>query len=85
MKLKVTRKIIDDIHSGNLEKAEYERVPGFGLMIPKFIEGLDPNILNPKNTWEDKDLFNITSKKLASQFVKNFKKYHDGTPEEVIS
>jgi len=31
MKLKITRKIIDHIHSGELEKAEFERVPGFGL------------------------------------------------------
>lgn len=84
MKLKVTRKILDHIHSGALETAEYERVPGFGLMIPKHAEGIDSKILNPINTWDNKEEFNETSKKLAAKFVQNFKKYEDGTPAEVI-
>ena len=39
MSLKVTRKILDDIHDGSLEKAEYEIMPGFGLNVPKSIQG----------------------------------------------
>ena len=31
MSLKVTRSILDAIHSGELEKAEYETIPGFNL------------------------------------------------------
>lgn len=57
MKLSTTRKLIDAIHSGELEKAEYEIVPGFNFQIPKTCSGVDQNILNPINTWSDKDAF----------------------------
>jgi phosphoenolpyruvate carboxykinase (ATP) len=85
MSLKITRQIIDDIHSGELSKVEYERVPGFGLHIPKSCTGVDAKILNPVNTWADKAAFNAESKKLASAFAKNMQKYADQTPKEVIA
>ena len=51
MSLKVTRQILDNIHSGELEKAEYEVIPGFNLAVPKSATGVDPKILKPENTW----------------------------------
>ena len=84
MSLKDTRQILDNIHDGSLEKEEYEVVPGFNLHVPKNCNGVDSKILNPVNTWEHKSVFQLTSKKLAAQFVDNFAKYADGTPEHVI-
>lgn len=84
MSLKVTRTIVDAIHSGELEKAEFETMPGFNLSIPKKVSGVDSVILNPTNTWSDKAAFKDQTKKLASQFIKNFKNYEDGTPAEVV-
>jgi phosphoenolpyruvate carboxykinase (ATP) len=84
MSLKVTRKIIDSIHDGELNKAQYETMPGFNLRVPKSIEGVDSKILMPINTWTDKTAYHDQLKKLAGQFIKNFEKYHDGTPKEVI-
>ena len=84
MSLKKTRKILDEIHSGNLEKQEFTQVPGFGLFIPKYCEGIDSKILNPINTWRDKNDFIKTSKKVAEKFINNFKKYTDSTPADVI-
>lgn len=84
MSLGITRKIIDNIHSGYLEKAEFETVPGFNLQIPKQCEGVDSNILNPINTWTDKAAFKKQSIKLAGQFIENFKKYEEGTPKDVL-
>jgi len=84
MSLKITRKIIDAIHSGELDNAECEILPGFELQIPKKIEGVPSEILNPKNTWTDKKDFDATSLKLAEGFIKNFAKYTDGVPAEVI-
>ena len=59
-------------------------MPGFGLFIPKHCEGIDNKILNPINTWRDKNDFIKTSKKVAEKFINNFKKYTDGTPADVI-
>ena len=80
MSLKISRGILDEIHNGDLDKAEYETMPIFNLRVPKAVKGLDSSILMPVNTWKDKALYNQQAKKLASQFVKNFQKYTDGTP-----
>ena len=84
MSLKVTRSILDAIHSGSLDKCEIVTMPGFNLQVPKSIEGVDQNILMPINTWKDKAAFNDQAKKLSQQFIKNMEKYKDGTPKEVI-
>jgi len=59
-------------------------MPGFNLQVPKSVEGIDSKILMPVNAWQDKTAYKEQLKKLAGQFVKNFEKYHDGTPKEVI-
>ena len=84
MSLKITRGILDAIHSGDLEKSEFVTMPGFNLKVPKAINGIDSNLFMPVNTWTDKKAYNVQAKKLAAQFVKNMEKYHDGTPVEVI-
>ena len=84
MSLKNTRALIDSIHSGDLEKAEYQTMPGFNLRVPKAVAGVDSNLLLPINTWADKAAYIDQEKKLAAQFIKNMEKYKDGTPKEVI-
>lgn len=42
MSLKVTRRILDAIHDGDLEKCEFETMPGFNLRVPKNAPGVDP-------------------------------------------
>ena len=59
-------------------------MPGFNLQVPKNVEGIDPNILMPINTWADKNAYKEEAKKLAIKFIKNFEKYHDGTPKDVF-
>jgi phosphoenolpyruvate carboxykinase (ATP) len=83
MSLKITRSIVDAIHDGSLEKAEYENFPVFNLAIPKSVNGVDSAVLNPKNTWSDKAKFDETLKKLGGKFEKNFKNYDDFASEAV--
>ncbi len=75
--LPVTRKIIDAILDGTLEKAEYELFPVFNLWIPKEIPGIDSAILNPRNTWKDKQAYDKTRLELAKKFIENFKQFMD--------
>jgi phosphoenolpyruvate carboxykinase (ATP) len=84
MSLKITRKILDAIHSGELDNCETNVLEGFELHVPKSISGVPDDILLPKDSWTDKADYDAVSKKLATKFVKNFEKYHDGTPEEII-
>ncbi|KAI4337561.1 hypothetical protein L6164_015959 [Bauhinia variegata] len=72
IKLAYTRKIIDAIHSGSLLKAKYTKTEVFGLEIPTEIEGVPSEILDPINTWSDKNAYKDTLLKLATLFKKNF-------------
>ncbi|KAJ3684452.1 hypothetical protein LUZ61_013616 [Rhynchospora tenuis] len=77
IKLKYTRKIIDAIHSGSLLNAEYKKTEVFGLEIPTQVDGVPSEILDPINTWEDKEAYKQTLLKLAGLFKKNFEVFAD--------
>jgi len=72
-----TRKIIDAIIDGSLDKAQYETLPIFGLNMPKSVNGVDSNLLNPRNLWRDKDKWDIAAKSLAQKFITNFENFTD--------
>jgi phosphoenolpyruvate carboxykinase (ATP) len=84
MKLSLTRKIIDAIHDGHLDKATFKKFPVFGFDVPTSVPGVPDEVLMPENTWADKAAYKEELKKLADKFQKNFVKYADGTPKEVI-
>jgi len=76
-KIQHTRQIIDAILSGELAKAEYDSCQVFGFGIPKAIEGVPADVINPRLAWEDKDLYDTKLKELGASFNENFKKYAD--------
>lgn len=84
MRLSYTRKMIDAIHDGKLENAEYRKFDIFNFQVPTSVPGVPDDILWPSETWEDKDAFNVELRKLAEKFIENFQKYEDETPREVI-
>ena len=49
---------------------------GLNLEIPNHIEGIDKNILNPRQTWDNADDYDEAAKKLIAQFEENFKKFN---------
>ncbi|MDX1762201.1 MAG: phosphoenolpyruvate carboxykinase (ATP), partial [Christiangramia sp.] len=55
MKLKYTREMISSALEGKLENVDYEQHEIFGLQMPKTCEGVPSEVLNPKNTWKDKE------------------------------
>ncbi|WP_422448455.1 phosphoenolpyruvate carboxykinase (ATP) [Thermoanaerobacterium sp. DL9XJH110] len=81
MDLKYTRAMIKAALNGELENVSYERDPIFGLMIPKTCPDVPENILNPRNTWQDKNAYDETARKLASSFAKNIGKFSGIAPE----
>lgn len=77
MSLKITRKIIDDILAGTLEKAGFDVMPVFQLNIPKSLPGIQEGILNPRTSWMDKADYDVTLRKLGAMFIKNFETFTD--------
>jgi phosphoenolpyruvate carboxykinase (ATP) len=72
-----TRAIIDSILDGSLEKAEFEEIPVFGLLIPKSVPGVDPKILNPRNLWANPADWDAGAKSLGAKFIANFENFTD--------
>ncbi len=75
MSIKDTRACVNAILDGSINNSEFETIPMFNIQIPKSLTGVDANVLNPRNTWADKEEYDRTAKKLAGLFVENFKKY----------
>jgi len=70
-----TRAIIKAVQSGALLHVESELLPGLNLRIPKSVPGVDPKLLNPRNTWEDPAAYDAQARNLIQQFADNFKKF----------
>lgn len=83
MDLKLTRKLIDAIHSGETAKAPTRELPVFGLRVPESCSDFPSEVLFPKNTWSDKKDYDETLKKLGEAFRKNFEKYEDVSSPEI--
>jgi phosphoenolpyruvate carboxykinase (ATP) len=77
MSIKATRTCINAILDGSINNCEYEKLDIFNLSFPKALNGVDSEILNPRNTWSDKIEYDAARVKLAEMFIKNFKRYSD--------
>ena len=85
MKLKHTRKMLDEAISGNLNDAEYIKEPFFGLHIPKNIHGVPSEVLVPRDTWQDKNAYDKKAGELANMFKKNFEQFTDQASNEILN
>ncbi len=83
MKLQYTRAMITAALEGKLHEVETEDDPVFGFAIPKEVPGVPTEVLDPRNTWANKEAYDEKAKYLAGLFVKNFEKYADGVSEEI--
>ena len=72
-----TRAIIDRILDGSIEKVETQIIPLFNLEVPVELEGVNPEILDPRSTYSDASDWNLKATDLAKLFVTNFIQYAD--------
>ena len=73
--IKDTRGIIDAILSGDINKAPTKKIPMFNFEVPTELPGVDPAILDPRDTYADATEWEVKAKDLAERFNKNFVKY----------
>ncbi len=83
--LKYTRAMITSALTGKLDNVNYETHPVFGLAMPTECENVPSEILNPKNTWQDKAAYDVKANELAEAFIKNFEKYAEGASDEIMA
>lgn len=75
MSLKYTRAMVNAAIEGKLNDVETEQDPIFGLHMPKAIEDVPSDLLNPRNVWADKAEYDKQAKYLANLFHENFKRF----------
>ncbi len=85
MSLKYTRAMITAALTGTLDHSNYETDEIFGLNMPKECPNVPDELLNPRNTWEDKAAFDKKANELALAFVKNFVKYEKDASTEILT
>ncbi|MBR6540901.1 MAG: phosphoenolpyruvate carboxykinase (ATP) [Bacteroidales bacterium] len=73
--IKDTRGIIDAILDGSIDKAETKTIPYFNFEVPTSLPGVDPAILDPRDTYASASQWDEKAKDLASRFIKNFAKF----------
>ena len=83
IKLKYTRAMVTAAITGQLDNVEYKLDDIFNIYVPKTCPGVPEDILDPINTWADKDEYVKTAKELAGKFNENFKKYKN-MPENIV-
>ena len=73
--IKDTRGIIDAILNGDIKNAPTKTIPYFNLEVPTELNGVDPAILDPRDTYADVSQWETKALDLADRFIKNFAKY----------
>ena len=82
--LKYTRAMISAILEGRLENVKYNTHQVFGLKMPNSCPNVPSEILSPKNTWKDKETYDIKANELADAFNNNFIQFADYANKEIL-
>ena len=84
MKLKYTRAMITAALNGELDNVDYVKHSVFGIAEPQSCPTVPSDILNPRNTWEDPNLYDVKAVELAQKFKANFAKFSAFANAEIM-
>lgn len=85
MKLKYTRAMITAALDGKLNDVAFEKHPVFGLQVPQNCPNVPNEVLNPRETWNNKKAYDIQAKELAVSFKENFAKFEEYANDEILA
>ena len=83
MNLPHTRAMVTAALNGEIDQVQVEHHTIFNLDMPTSCPGVPDEVLDPRNTWSDKDRYDAAAKRLAALFVKNFEKFGNVSKEIV--
>jgi len=76
MKLSYTRSMVKAALEGKLKDVQYTQHPIFKVAVPMTVPNVPSEILNPENTWRDKEEYKLKARELATKFSMNFNKFN---------
>ena len=83
MPIKATRGLLTAALDGSLNNVEFRKDPNFGFDVPVAVHDVDNSLLNPRDTWADKDAYDAQAQKLVGMFAENFGQYMDYVDDDV--
>ena len=83
MPIKVTRTLLTAALDGSLRNAKFRTDPYFGFSVPTQLAGVEPHLLYPQKTWQNKLEFDQTARKLVAMFQKNFVQFEEHVDADV--
>lgn len=83
MKLKFTRAMVTAALNGDFDNVEYKHDDVFNLDVPQSCPNVPSEIMNPRDTWEDKAAYDESAKKLAKMFADNFASKYPNMPKNI--
>lgn len=83
MKLAYTRRMVSAALCGELEDAETAPHPVFGVHMPRHVQGVPDEVLDPRQTWDDPEAYDMQAARLAGMFNENFRLFADGVSPAV--
>ena len=85
MALKYTRAMISAALNGGLDNVKYNEHPVFNLRMPQHCPNVPDHLLDPRNTWDNRDAYDEKANDLAILFIKNFEQYAPYCNAEIIN
>ncbi len=85
IKLKYTRAMITAALEGKLDEVTFEKHPVFGVNVPTDCPEVPKEVLNPRNTWENKTEYDQKARYLANLFTQNFVNFSEYANEEILA
>ncbi|MGV3634736.1 MAG: phosphoenolpyruvate carboxykinase [Pseudorhodoplanes sp.] len=83
MPIKATRALVTAALDGSLKNASFRTDPYFGFSVPTSVPGIEPHLLYPMKTWQNKKEFDDTARSLVKMFQDNFTKFESNVDAEV--
>ena len=85
MPINVTRTLLTAALNGTLNDGEFYIDKHFGFQVPAAVKGVDSRILKPRETWSDKEAFDVAARKLVQMFQDNFAKFESVVQADVMA
>ena len=85
IKIRWARALLNAALDGDLDDVLFVEDPRFGFQVPTTCQGVPDNILQPRDTWHDKETYDNVANLLAQMFIENFEQYAEGCSEEVLA
>ena len=85
MKLRYTRAMITAALNGELDSVEYKHDEVFNVDVPQSCTNVPAELMNPRDTWEDKAAYDAQANKLAKMFADNFEAKYPNMPKNIVA